>query len=124
VAPAEVDYPDADAAMAAFVAAVRRRDRRQVHALLCRGGRVHYLNTLERPYRRSAIDCGSAADLDDLIFGDDGFRDYVMMGGRRAWPRKSPLLYVPPYGTADPIHIRWRRHGEQLVIEEIAMPSG
>jgi hypothetical protein len=124
VSPAEVDYPDADAAMAAFVAAVRRRDRRQVHALLCRGGRVRHLDTLERPYRRSIVDCGNGGDVEDLIFGDDGFRDFVLLGGRRPWQRKASLLYVPPYATGEPIHVRWRRRGEQLVIEEIAMPSG
>jgi hypothetical protein len=124
VAPSEVDYPDAEAAMAEFLAAVRRRDRRKVQAILCRGGRVDLLNTLERPFRRSVIDCGNGSDVADLVFGDDGFRDFVLLGGRRAWRRKSPLLYVPPYATVQPIHVRWRRAGERLVIEEIAMPSG
>jgi len=124
VAPSDVDYPDADAAMAEFLAAVRRRDRRRVHAILCRGGRVNHLDTLERPFRRSAIDCRNGSDAADLIFGDDGFRDHVLMGGRQAWRRKGPLLYVPPYSTDQPIHVRWRRAGERLVIEEIAMPSG
>jgi len=124
VAPSGVDERDADAAMAEFLAAVRRRDRRKVHAILCQGGRVDHLDTLERPFRRSAIDCRHGSDGADLIFGDDGFRDHVMMDGRRPWRRKSPLLYVPPYSTAQPIHVRWRRAGERLVIEEIAMPSG
>jgi hypothetical protein len=124
VAPAELDYPDADEAMARFVAAVRRCDRRRVHALLSRSGRVHHLDTLARPFRRSALEGSDVSGLDGLIFGDDGFRDCVMMGGRRAWPRKSPLLYVPPYATSHPIHVRWRRRREQLVIEEIALPSG
>ena len=115
---------EADAAMSALVTAVRKRDRRRLHALFCQGGQVHYLDTLERPHRRSAIDCRNAEDLDDLLFGDDGFRDYVMMGGRRAWRAKSPLLYVPPYATGDDIHVRWRRQGRTLVIEELAMPSG
>ena len=115
---------EADAAMAALVTAVRKRDRRRLHALFCQAGQVYYLDTLERPHRRSVIDCRNAEDLDDLLFGDDGFRDYVMMGGRRAWRAKSPLLYVPPYATGDDLHVRWRRHGRALVIEELAMPSG
>jgi hypothetical protein len=124
VAPSEIDYPDADAAMAELLAAVRRRDRRKVLAIFCRGGRVDLLDTIERPFRRSILDCRNGSDVADLIFGEDGFRDLVMMGGRRAWRRKSPLLYVPPYATVQPVHVRWRRAGERLVIEEIAMPSG
>jgi hypothetical protein len=124
VAPAEVGAPDADAAMSAYVAAMRARDRRRAAALLCRDGRVHYLNTLERPYRRASIDCRRAEDLDELLFGDDGFRDYVMMAGRRAWRRRGGYLYVPPYATGDEIHVRWRREGDRLFIEELAMPSG
>jgi hypothetical protein len=122
VAPAR-DH-QADAAMAALVAAVRDRDRRRLRSFFCLAGPVHYLNTLEKPYRRWAIDCRDGGDLDDLLFGDDGFRDYVMMGGRRAWRPKGPLTYVPPYATGDDIHVRWRRDGKRLVVEEIAMPSG
>jgi hypothetical protein len=124
VTPLEVRLPEADAAMAAFVAAVRTRDRRKVAALVCAGGRLHHLNTLERPYQRAVVDCRRAEDLDELIFGDDGFRDYVMMAGRRTWRRRSGLVYVPPYSTGDEIHVRWRREGERLVIDELAMPSG
>jgi len=115
---------DADQAMAALVAAVRNRDRRRLRALFCLSGQVHYLDTLERPHRRAVIDCRNSEDLDDLLFGDDGFRDYVMMAGRRAWRAKGPLLYVPPYATGDDIHVRWRRRGRALVVEELAMPSG
>ena len=124
VQPAPLRDREADAAMAALVAAVRGRDRRRLRDLFCLEGRVHYLDTLERPYRRSAIDCRNSGDLDDLLFGDDGFRDYVMMGGRRSWRARAPLLYVPPYATGDEIHVRWRRQAGRLVIEEIAMPSG
>jgi len=116
--------PQADAAMSALVAAVRNRDRRRLRAFFCLDGPVYYLNTLERPHQRSRIDCRQPSDLDDLLFGDDGFRDYVMMGGRRAWRGKGSLLYVPPYPTGDDIHVRWRREGQRLVVEEIAMPSG
>jgi hypothetical protein len=115
--------PEADAAMSALVTAVRNRDRRRLRAFFC-VTRVFYLDTLERPHRRALIDCQHGADLDDLLFGDDGFRDYVMMDGRRSWRAKAPLLYVPPYATGDDIHVRWRREGGRLVVEEIAMPSG
>src|SRR5687768_16885393 len=105
VVPPEVNQ--ADRAMEELLAALRQRDRRKVASFLCAGGTLQVLNTLERPYRRSSVACDRADDLDDLLFGDDGFRDYVVMAGRRPWRRKGALTYAPPYATGDPIHVRW-----------------
>jgi hypothetical protein len=113
---------EADMAMEAFVAALRARDRLQVATFLGEGGRLEVLNTLERPYRRWVIDGRRASELDDLLFGDDGLRDYVVMAGRRAWRRKRGLTYVPPYATGDPIQVRWRRERGRLVVDRIALP--
>jgi hypothetical protein len=124
VPPPDAGDGDADAAMDAFVMAVRTRNRKRLRAFLPASAKIQYLNTLERPFTRETVDCRRSRDLDDLLFGDDGFRDYVMMGGRRSWRRKHALTFVPPYATGDPIHVRWRREGERLVIEELAMPSG
>jgi hypothetical protein len=123
VAPAELHDPGADAAMAAFVEAVRTRARKKLPAFLCTSGRLRVLNTLEKPYRRSTMRCDRLVDLDDLLFGDDGFRDYVMMDGRKAWRPQGDQSYAPPYRIGDPIYVRWRREGERWVIDEIAMPS-
>jgi hypothetical protein len=115
---------DADACMDAFLTAVRRRERRRLAVCFGATGRVQHLDTGERPYQRATIDCRRTRDLEELLFGDDGFRDYVMMGGRRPWHRKNNLIYVPPYPTGDPVHVRWRHENDRLVIEELAMPSG
>jgi hypothetical protein len=124
VSPADLHDPGADAAMAAFVEAVRARARKRIPAFLCTTGRLRVLDTLEKPYRRATIRCDRLAELDDLLFGDDGLRDYVLMDGRKPWRPRGDHSYAPPYAIGDPIYVRWRREGERWVIDEIAMPSG
>lgn len=111
----------ADAAMEAFVLAMKQRDRGKVAAFF--PARLHVVNTLERPYQRAVVDCRRADDLDDLLFGDDGLRDHVIMAGRRPWRRRGAATFVPPYAGGLRVHVRWRREGARMVIHEIALPS-
>jgi hypothetical protein len=123
VPPAALHDPGADAAMVAFVEAVRARARQRLPVFLCSSGRLRILNTLEKPYRRVSLRCHRLGDLDEVLFGDDGFRDYVMMDGRRPWRPQGDQSYAPPYRIGDPIYVRWRRAADRWVIDEIAMPS-
>jgi hypothetical protein len=119
--PAPIARSAAEAAMESFVAAVKERDRRKVASFFA--GQVTFLNTLERPYQRATIDCRRAGELEDLLFGDDGLRDYVVLSGRRPWRRKGAATFLPPYRTGLRIHVRWRRESDRLLVQEIAFPS-
>ena len=120
---------DAATTMAAFVTAVRARDRPQLAGFFPTTGKLVVVNTLEKPFERAAIAADRLArqlrpggDLDDLLFGDDGFRDYVTRDHRQRW-RPRGTTFVPPYATGPPVWLKWRREGERWVIDEIALPS-